>query len=404
MAEPFNPASSADDLADQFPNAMRAIGGWLNRNVNKPLATIIPGTASNKQFTDERVAPALSWLEDLLTDPDVVVGPTTAPGVYSTESPPGSPRAADAGDAPKATPAAAATSETTTQRAKQLSREERLAAIVAAATTPQRTDRDADKLSGSLLRPLVYTEQDGQKIPFSTVEAHPGWRSGADARTFVGYSEDDVLEPSTWGSPEKVGRLQHRLVNAGLLTGDFKFGYYDATTSAAYKELLTFATTQGITSTKALVEMHARRREAAEQGVPWEYGEGELAESEYAAPDPASVRQMVRQMYRETLDRDPDADELARYADEFHAASEEQWQAVNGVQDPDQMAESVFDEAPELAADAQGQTTQVDPVARFQEKFDQRTSGERKFLDDQSANASQGGLLGSILGSIDEAA
>ena len=41
-------------------------------------------------------------------------------------------------------------------------------------------------------------------------------------------------------SPELIGRLQHRLVACGYLTGDFRFGIYDRKTDEAVTAAITW--------------------------------------------------------------------------------------------------------------------------------------------------------------------
>lgn len=412
MADALNPASTADALASKFPQAW----DWLTRILGDPIADIIPGTASNEEFTATHIEPALDELENLFRNAPAV-GPTTHMGIYSRG--PVSESGESAAGQGASTNAAADQKVVNEKVAKasQLSREQRLANIIAAARNPQRADRDADLLTSSINRPLVYSEGvGGQKSPFTTTRMEPGWRSGtSDARTVVTYSEDDVLEPATWGAPEKVGRLQHHLVNAGVLMGDFAYGMYDEATSQAYRALLTFASYQGMTSDEALVEMHARRREAEKQGLSWnpttQTEGGTLAEGQAEKPDPAVARQAVKQWFRDQLDREPDADELADFAAEFHAASmEAAGYDPNNPEAEVGMAERVWDDAPELAAMQAGQGTEgsdngtgINAAARFKEAFDQRYAGEKKFKKEQTTNMTQGSLLENILGTISEA-
>lgn len=300
----------------------------------------------------------------------------------------------------------------------QLSREARLAAIV---TEAQRADRDPSKLAASLARPLVGHTENGQVVPYAFERPSPRpWGEMSPTRTVVSYSEDDVIEPATWGSPEKVGRLQHRLVNAGFLAGDFQYGFYDESTEAAYRDLLTFSSKNGMSMIEGLVEAHAARRWAAKQGVPWSAVGGAegggLAPStipKYQAPDKASVRQTIKAQFKAELGRDPERGELARYAARYLADDREDFDAQvdAATPRPADIPKNVFDEAPSLVAAETGEEAsaadapdRVDPAARFAEAFERRFAGEMDFKERQATNAAQTSLLGGILGSIDEVA
>lgn len=295
-------------------------------------------------------------------------------------------------------------------------REERLAAAI---QNVRRADNDASKLGASLAAPLVTRfDAQGNEVPIMVAKLRP-W-SEAPGAAIISYSENDVLEPAAWGSPERVGRLQHRLVNSGFLTGDFKYGMYDESTQAAYRQLLTFSSYQGISMIDGLVEAHKARVYAAKTGQSWsevtgmsESAGGSALKPAYQAPDKATVRQTIKQQFRAELGRDPERGELARYAAQYleddRADFEGQVREQYGA--PEDIPESVFDEAPSLTQTEEGEEgtagvaqPRIDPVARFQEAFERRTAGERQFKERQTVNASQVNLLGGILGTIDEVA
>lgn len=413
------------------------VGGAFMRDLdrlNDAVYSVAPWTEQNEALTsplrpaEEAVKGAVGSAVSAIPDvPISTIDPDTAAALRgSGDGDDGRTLPATEDDAPRSPrpygemdPASSAAMLRNNQRA----RDAKLAEIVARAQDPRRADRDPEKLAASLANPLVSSvDANGQPVPFAyerTKVARP-WGEMDPTPTIVGYSEDDVLEPSTWGSPEKVGRLQHRLVNAGFLSSDFKFGFYDETTEKAYRDLLTFSTKNGVSMLEGLVEAHKARKWAAENGVPWEQiggaadgGSSALKPPKYQAPDKATVREFIRAQFKEELGRDPEPGELQRYASQYLADDRQGFQAQVDAAMPDEpvVPDNVFDDAPSLMDGESGDPAavedtgpQIDPQARFAESFNNKYRVEREFKERQAENAEQTGLLAGILGSLDEVA
>src|SRR5690606_6336197 len=65
------------------------------------------------------------------------------------------------------------------------------------------------------------------------------------------YHDGDEFKPASL-DPATIGELQATMAAAGLLTGDFRYGIWDAGSAAAYKDLLAEANAQGLTAEQAL--------------------------------------------------------------------------------------------------------------------------------------------------------
>lgn len=269
------------------------------------------------------------------------------------------------------------------QRAR---RNDRLQQVIARESEPRRADRDADLLAGSLQAPLVVNPLDPDQ-PFAVQrESRLPWArdAGEFTETIVGYSELDVLVPATWANPDKVGRLQTRLVNAGVLAGDFKWGDYDDLTQAAYRELLTRASQAGLTSTQMLSQWRQAEQWARENGMEWGV-KGQQARSAYAprVPDIDVLKQSVRAIFGQQL---PGVElqtellrELARdYQGEFTRVYEENRPAqldADASLFEQHMAQQAQPEPPSQAE--MDQTAQ----ARFLERFQERTGAAQERVE-----------------------
>lgn len=143
------------------------------------------------------------------------------------------------------------------------------------------------------------------------------WDQKAKAKPFEFYTDEDVIEPTRWRSPERVGALQRDLVEAGVLEGDFQYGMFDDATADAYKALLTFANASELSKGKALGEFRKAQKWAESQGVPWNFGGEGASRKRFVAADPVEVRTDLRSVFRQQLGRDPKASELAELEGAF---------------------------------------------------------------------------------------
>ncbi len=208
---------------------------------------------------------------------------------------------------------------------------------------------------------------------------------------FTLYTETDTLTPAS-SSVEDIAALQVAMSRAGLLTGTFRAGIWDKKSRTAYRELLGYANQQGMEWNDAL-------NHYASTGVAND--PNAFSPGKFVARDPAHYRNSVRTMFREAFGRDPDDDELERYA------SEKERMEQGAFREAKQTWRDVTDAGGDMGAKeftAIRNAALDDRAARFTERFEQRYRPESEFINEQTANAEQGGLLAGILGGIDEVA
>lgn len=200
------------------------------------------------------------------------------------------------------------------------------------------------------------------------------------------YTEGDDRVPA--GLPvELVVQLQRGMARAGVLSGQFRIGVWDDKSRNAYRQVLAFANQQGTSDLEALNQLAS----APKVGGPQAFTPGK-----FLPPDPAVYREQLRSVFVDALDRDPDDDELRDLTRLMRRSQRGAFNAAaEGFEDGGGTA-TQFNAAYERESE--------NAAARFQEALANRFAGEVKFKEAQADNAAQGGLLGGILGTIDEVA
>lgn len=137
------------------------------------------------------------------------------------------------------------------------------------------------------------------------------------------YFDGDELRPASM-SVEQRGALQRDMVMAGLLTGDFTWGQWDAPTATAYANLLAYANQAGMSEQEAMRESRSAFDRGEEPiggmgggeggGGGLGFGPGQqpppFQVPAYEAPDPAALANDVRGYMFAKLGRSPSQDEL----------------------------------------------------------------------------------------------
>lgn len=205
---------------------------------------------------------------------------------------------------------------------------------------------------------------------------YPDHLVGGAPNVYHAGDEFDILRGLT---TENRVRLQQQMVALGLAS-DVVYGEIDggeggkSGTLGAMRELLAMAN---------------------RQGEPWEATLGRIAtEGEqhaanafepepYLAPDYATLSQRVKSTFREALGRDPDDYEIQQLASElsgFDALAHEREQELTGM---------ATEQRAQPGRQGGGSVQGVDPLARFQELFEERYSGELDFVEDKEAAVGQ---------------
>lgn len=187
------------------------------------------------------------------------------------------------------------------------------------------------------------------------VELNPIYYKGMEAEILQAMNE------------EELGRFQDALIAAGL-EREVLPGRLDDNTIRGMSTLMGAANRQAVSWQEVLDGV------IAAGGMKTESGAGGGLES-YRPPDYASIAQDVKTVFRNRLGREPDQAEMAELVGEIQGWDRQEEDAQIAAQPqigPDGLPTSEPVEG-----------TKVDPIARFQEEFDRRYSGELDFLDDK---------------------
>lgn len=191
-----------------------------------------------------------------------------------------------------------------------------------------------------------------------------------DLRTiYYAGAEYDILRGLT--TEDRV-RLQQQLVALGL-ANNVVYGEIDGGetgtggTLGAMRALLAMANRAGEEWQSTLGRIATNPEMQAQAG-----GLVGSDRQPYMAPDYASMAQEVKNVFRKRLGREPDQAEMAELVGEIQGWDRQSFDA--GTQP---------DIGPDGLPAAEG--TRVDPLARFQEEFDRRYSGELDFIEDKAS-------------------
>ena len=183
--------------------------------------------------------------------------------------------------------------------------------------------------------------------------------------------------------PEETRRLQDRLAFVGLLE-DYRPGdLSDPNLIGAVKDLMTVANRQGSTWKDALGQFETNIQNGAMEPFGTEDVEDQVPQvpSAEAVPDYTSLKRRVIRHFRDTLRRDPTQAEVRMFADEMMADFEAQ--AAGEFR---RRAET-RDLPDDVGAAHVPVQEQIDPVARFEQAFEQRMGGQIETLEEQANTA-----------------
>lgn len=181
------------------------------------------------------------------------------------------------------------------------------------------------------------------------------------------YRQSDIEGPFGW-STARIAQLQDRLVDAGLLTGEFRRGWYDPATGEAYAQALGLANQRSAKVTDALDQLTQQQAAAREQQV-----EQQLQSFQPQVdlpPDPNQLRRRAR----ETLIASGrpahriDEDEVARMVDVLSG----EYARQREVETEMQRRQFEADTRSQLGEDATADLSDlegVDPLSSFDEWF-----------------------------------
>jgi hypothetical protein len=186
-----------------------------------------------------------------------------------------------------------------------------------------------------------------------TVE--PRYRAGDEVREFMRLD------------PRQRAQLQRDLAAMGLIN-EYREGILDSATAGAFQFVLGVANQTGTTWNNALLQVGRQAvidmRDQAEQSPDPTFGE-----PTYLAPDYASLKQQVKNLFRNQLRRDPTEAELAALSDELSTYHRRAWEAEVEARRRD------FYTGREAAEGEETTSTTVqstDPASQFLEMFEDK--------------------------------
>lgn len=205
-------------------------------------------------------------------------------------------------------------------------------------------------------------------------------RQGPNRSTTVParFFQGDELNPAGW-SEERRAALQEQMVSAGLLDADsYYVGMWDENSIGAYKTILGYSNLWGTDPEETLNRLQAALPEALKDGRTDSAAQQRVARV-YVKPDYASIAQEVKQTFERRLGRRPRDQELNELAGALSGFYRAQFDAQVAADD----AAFAEEERAEAAGETPGNITQqgVDPIARFQQLFDQRYQPEEDRLE-----------------------
>ncbi len=184
------------------------------------------------------------------------------------------------------------------------------------------------------------------------------------------YFDGDQYTPAGL-DPGVIARLQLRLVNTGFLEeGEYWAGFWDGQTADAYAAVLGHANQSGATIDETIERLIATLPDSIKEARARADQAKTFQAPPFIGPDLATIAQRVKSKLRSELGREPsdvDMAELTKfmssiYVEDFDAQVAAQRSAFDASQESLETGEPVTPRS----------VTDVDPVARFNEFFEQR--------------------------------
>ena len=230
--------------------------------------------------------------------------------------------------------------------------------------------------------------QDPNRLVPATERRSPGSGTFDPPPSGPIYYEGDEQSILRGLTTEDRVRLQEQMVAIGRLTNPL-YGEADGRTLNSFKEILAMANLEGEEWRTTLGRVATDPRLQGQDG-----DEPQFDPKPYLAPDYATLAQEVKSTFRQRLGREPDQAEMAELVGELQG-----WN--KGAYDAEvQYGQSQFDDDDGIPGveEPPQELSNVDPVSRFQELFDERYSGE---LDIVERKAAVPGKRASVQGAVD---
>jgi len=235
--------------------------------------------------------------------------------------------------------------------------------------------------------PSLMAPQDPNRLVPATERRSPGYGT-PPPDGWTPYYEGESFEVLRRMNTEDLARFQDTIVAQGVVR-EIIPGYVDDRTIGGMEKLMALGNRRG-------ASWESVRNEIVRiGGMPGQNGdEPQFDPKPYLAPDYATLAQEVKSTFRQRLGREPDQAEMAELVGELQG-----WN--KGAYDAEvQYGQSQFDDDDGIPGveEPPQELSNVDPVSRFQELFDERYSGE---LDIVERKAAVPGKRASVQGAVD---
>lgn len=207
--------------------------------------------------------------------------------------------------------------------------------------------------------------------PSTSVSSAQALREDPNIRAPRPYYEGDEMDYLSRLNTESLGALQDSLIAAGIIRSAIP-GERDDATVRGVATLMTLANRAGGTRWQ---EVLSRIQQAGGAG---DAGGVEQFEKPPLVIDYASIAEEVKATFRRRLGRDPDdfeMDQMTAAMTDLHRTEYEQANAVRLEQ---------FNQQQTPGAQHGSEFRMDDPVARFQQVFEEKYSGELDFVQDKA--------------------
>lgn len=244
------------------------------------------------------------------------------------------------------------------------------------------------------------------------------------------YHENDMYLPVREMNPQQRRRLQARMIRAGMAPdGATALGAWTPAWADAFQQVLGAANITGVTWGEALGEIESGAVEGYADAIRQAREQFEATYEPYRAPDPATIRTTITDSVEAALGRRASNEEMATLFGDIASSYRAQYDAARAAAmaaegqsytnpmeaipedlrtDADRAAIAGFDQQITAEFGTPTEGVQVDPQARFQERFDEMFGGRIDMIEQrrddevnqQRMSARAGSVLARLRGGI----
>lgn len=170
------------------------------------------------------------------------------------------------------------------------------------------------------------------------------------------YYEGAELAPAS-ASGEDIAEIQLALVEAGVLTGKYRFGVWDEQTKNAYKNVLELANQQGIDDISAMRLLANAPQAGGPAAAP-------RAPLQVQLSNPDDLRLLFEDAFRQAYGRKMRPEELGSFVSDYQARERAVQEQAYAMDDPNNPQGGTIVEPPSASSAAQVAAEGVNPAER----------------------------------------